>query len=110
MAISAATLTTVAVFLPIAYVEGVAGELFAPQAWTVTFSLLASLAVSLTVLPMLAVRAVREGRCQQHTGDADPHSEQPVPLHGRTSLRQHMTRVLQKASCMKTTSHLTIWL
>ncbi|MGD8329328.1 MAG: efflux RND transporter permease subunit, partial [Acidobacteriota bacterium] len=59
MAISAATLTTVAVFLPIAYVQGVAGELFAPQAWTVTFSLLASLVVSLTVLPMLAARFMR---------------------------------------------------
>jgi len=59
MAITAATFTTVAVFLPIAYVQGVAGELFAPQAWTVTFSLLASLAVALTVLPMLAARFMR---------------------------------------------------
>ncbi len=59
MAITAATLTTVAVFLPIAYVQGVAGELFSPQAWTVTFSLLASLVVSLTVLPMLAARFMR---------------------------------------------------
>ncbi len=56
MAVAAATFTTIAVFLPIAYVHGVAGELFAAQAWTVTFSLLASLAVSLTVLPMLAAR------------------------------------------------------
>ena len=59
MAVTAATLTTVAVFLPVAYVQGVAGELFAPQAWTVTFSLLASLVVSLTVLPMLAARFMR---------------------------------------------------
>jgi len=56
MAVAAATFTTIAVFLPIAYVHGVAGELFAAQAWTVTFSLLASLVVSLTVLPMLAAR------------------------------------------------------
>ncbi len=59
MAVTAATFTTVAVFLPVAYVQGVAGELFAPQAWTVTFSLLASLVVSLTVLPMLAARFMR---------------------------------------------------
>ena len=59
MAVTAATLTTVAVFLPVAYVQGVAGELFAPQASTVTFSLLASLVVSLTVLPMLAARFMR---------------------------------------------------
>lgn len=56
MAVAAATFTTIAVFLPIAYVQGVAGELFAPQAWTVTFSLLASLVVSLTVLPAMAAR------------------------------------------------------
>ena len=56
MAVTAATFTTIAVFLPIAYVHGVAGELFAAQAWTVTFSLLTSLLVSLTVLPTLAAR------------------------------------------------------
>jgi HAE1 family hydrophobic/amphiphilic exporter-1 len=59
MAVTASTLTTIAVFLPIAYVHGIAGELFAPQAWTVTFALLASLVVSLTVLPMLAARFLR---------------------------------------------------
>ncbi len=56
MAVAAATFTTIAVFLPIAYVHGIAGELFEAQAWTVTFALLASLVVSLTVLPMLAAR------------------------------------------------------
>lgn len=53
-AIIASTLTTVAVFLPVAFVQGVAGQLFADQAFTVTFSLMASLAVALTVIPMLA--------------------------------------------------------
>lgn len=54
MAITASTLTTVAVFLPVVYVGGIAGILFKELALTVTFSLLASLAVSLTVTPMLA--------------------------------------------------------
>jgi HAE1 family hydrophobic/amphiphilic exporter-1 len=53
-AISASTLTTVAVFLPIVFVEGIAGQLFKDQALTVTISLLASLAVALTVVPMLS--------------------------------------------------------
>jgi HAE1 family hydrophobic/amphiphilic exporter-1 len=53
-AISASTLTTVAVFLPIVFVEGIAGQLFKDQAVTVTISLLASLAVALTVVPMLS--------------------------------------------------------
>ena len=55
-AITAATLTTIAVFGPIVYVEGVAGELFAALSFTVAFSLLASLFVALTLLPMMASR------------------------------------------------------
>lgn len=55
-AITAATLTTIAVFGPIVYVEGVAGELFAALSFTVAFSLLASLFVALTLLPMMAAR------------------------------------------------------
>jgi len=53
-AIVASTLTTVAVFLPIAFVEGVAGQLFRDQALTVTFSLMASLLAAVTLIPMLA--------------------------------------------------------
>ncbi|MEV4165832.1 efflux RND transporter permease subunit [Nonomuraea dietziae] len=53
-AVTASTLTTVAVFAPIAFVGGMVGELFAPFAITVTVALLASLLVSLTVIPVLA--------------------------------------------------------
>lgn len=53
-AITASTLTTVAVFLPIAFVSGMAGQLFRPFAITVTIALLASLVVALTVVPVLA--------------------------------------------------------
>ncbi len=53
-AVVASTLTTVAVFLPIVFVEGIAGQLFRDQALTVTFSLLASLAVAVTLIPMLS--------------------------------------------------------
>ncbi len=53
-AVTASTLTTVAVFLPLVFVKGIAGQLFRDQALTVTFSLLASLAVALTLIPMLA--------------------------------------------------------
>ena len=56
MAVTASTLTTISVFLPIVFVEGVAGQLFRDQALTVTFSLATSLLVSLTLLPMLATR------------------------------------------------------
>lgn len=55
-AIVAATLTTLAVFVPLIFVEGIAGQLFADQAMTVSFALLASLVVSLTLIPTLAGR------------------------------------------------------
>ena len=53
-AITAATITTVAVFLPIALVSGLVGELFRPFSWTFTIALVASLFVSLTIVPVLA--------------------------------------------------------
>lgn len=53
-AIVASTATSICVFLPIVFVEGVAAQFFADQALTVTFSLVMSLLVALTVIPMLA--------------------------------------------------------
>ena len=53
-AVVAATMTTICVFVPIVFVEGIAGQLFRDQALTVTFSLIASLLVALTLIPMLA--------------------------------------------------------
>ncbi|MDH3254279.1 MAG: efflux RND transporter permease subunit, partial [Acidobacteriota bacterium] len=55
-AVIASTLTTVCVFVPIVFVEGIAGQLFGDQALTVTFSLTISLLVALTLIPMLASR------------------------------------------------------
>ncbi len=55
-AVTASTLTTVAVFMPIVFVEGVAGQIFGDLALAVVFSLLASLAVALVLVPMLAAR------------------------------------------------------
>lgn len=53
-AITASTITTIIVFLPIIYVDGASGELFKSQAWTVAFSLVASLVVAILVIPMLS--------------------------------------------------------
>jgi HAE1 family hydrophobic/amphiphilic exporter-1 len=55
-AITASTLTTIAVFGPIIYVEGVAGELFSDLSFAVAFALLASLVVAITLLPTMAAR------------------------------------------------------
>ena len=53
-AITAATITTVAVFLPITFVGGLIGELFRPFGFTFAIALIASLVVSLTIVPVLA--------------------------------------------------------
>ena len=55
-AITASTLTTVAVFLPLLLVSGLASVFFKPLALTVTFALVSSLLVALTIIPMLSVR------------------------------------------------------
>ena len=58
-AITASTLTTIVVFLPVIYLQDAAGELFKDQAWTVAFSLLSSLFVAIFVIPMLYHRFYR---------------------------------------------------
>lgn len=66
-AILASTLTTMAVFFPLVFVEGIAGQLFRDQALTVTFALLASLIVALTLIPMLASRQKNKTLAHQET-------------------------------------------
>lgn len=67
-AITASTLTTICVFVPLMFVQGIAGQLFHHLAATVSFSLLTSLAVALTLIPVLAALA----------------GEAPVPGHEAT--------------------------
>lgn len=52
-AITASTVTTIVVFLPIVYLSGASSEMFKDQAWTVAFALLSSLVVAMLVIPML---------------------------------------------------------
>ncbi len=61
-AIAASTLTTVCVFVPIVFVEGLTRQLFIDMALTVTYSLLASLIVALTLVPALSQRVLRKIR------------------------------------------------
>jgi len=74
-AVLASTLTTVAVFLPIAFVTGVAGQLFGHLALTVVFGLVASLAVALFIIPVLVALPERRSRVRlmpvQDGGSAD---------------------------------------
>ncbi|MBN2031378.1 efflux RND transporter permease subunit [bacterium] len=59
MAITASTLTTVSVFVPVLFVPGIAGVLFKEMVLTICFSLAASLLVALTLVPLLASRILK---------------------------------------------------
>ncbi len=61
MAITASTLTTLAVFFPILFVPGLAGLLFRDMVLTICFSLTASLLVAITLIPLLASRILKSG-------------------------------------------------
>jgi HAE1 family hydrophobic/amphiphilic exporter-1 len=65
LAVLASTLTTVAVFLPMVFVDGIAGEFFRDQALAVVFSLLASLLAALLFIPMLASRDFTMGSAER---------------------------------------------
>lgn len=56
MPIVASTLTTIAVFLPLIFIRGIAGELFKDQSYAIVLSLTSSILVALTLIPMLASR------------------------------------------------------
>ena len=66
-AVTASTLTTIVVFLPIVYLHGATGELFKDEAWTVTFSLVSSLFVAILVIPTLYERLFRRGKAVSMT-------------------------------------------
>ena len=83
-AITASTLTTIAVFFPIVFVKGIAGKIFNDLAWTVTFSLLASLIVAVYLIPMIASR---KWGGQSEGPDGEPAEDVPAgpDLAGRVS-------------------------
>ncbi len=80
-AVTASTLTTVAVFLPLVFVKGISGQLFRDQALTVTFSLLASLVVALTLIPMLASLQYRKKTAEPQTESKQPKTRIGKLIH-----------------------------
>lgn len=77
-AITASTLTTIAVFFPIVFVQGIASQLFRELAMTVSFSLAASLLTALTLVPMMSARLLRvvraDGAINNNNHGLDPGS------------------------------------
>jgi len=70
MAVVASTLTTIAVFLPLVFVEGIAGQLFRDQALTVALAIAISLVVAMTLIPMLSAL---KGRAPMAFPEEAPH-------------------------------------
>ncbi|MDQ0214857.1 HAE1 family hydrophobic/amphiphilic exporter-1 [Oikeobacillus pervagus] len=74
-AITASTLTTIAVFLPVVFISGILGEIFKEFALTISFSLFASLIVALTVIPMMASRWLKPPK-----GDYEARRRRSKPM------------------------------
>ncbi len=70
-AIFASTLTTIVVFVPLAFIEGLVGAFFLPFALTVSFALVASLVVALTAVPVLGAYLLRPGDLPKTAGEED---------------------------------------
>jgi hydrophobic/amphiphilic exporter-1 (mainly G- bacteria), HAE1 family len=106
-AVTASTLTTVAVFFPMVFVRGVAGQLFRDQALTVTFALLFSLVLALTLVPMLAGsrRAADDGHA--------PQAEPPAGRFTRAvaALLRGLSRIgTAVAIAMRTVTRPGVWM
>jgi HAE1 family hydrophobic/amphiphilic exporter-1 len=97
-AVTASTLTTVAVFLPIAFVGGIAGELFGPFSITVTVALLASLLVSLTIVPVLAFWFLKPPAVPEDPDEAEQARQAALDKEKRSPLQRAYVPVLRFAT------------
>lgn len=90
-AVIASTLTTVVVFLPIIFVDGIAAELFTPLAKTVAFALTASLVAAITLIPMLSSKML--GNVSAVTNDEESSNRRFDRLFNR--LKERYARFLK---------------
>jgi HAE1 family hydrophobic/amphiphilic exporter-1 len=96
-AVVASTMTTICVFAPIVFVEGIAGQLFADQAMTVTFSLVASLLVAIMLIPMLSSLGSSSQKKVEHPEETEigpPRWVIPYLWFLRGALRARLVAVL----------------
>ncbi|HZC03137.1 MAG TPA: efflux RND transporter permease subunit, partial [Gammaproteobacteria bacterium] len=70
-AIISSTLTTIVVFVPLAFIQGLVGEFFTPFALSVSFAMIASAIVALTIIPVLGVLLLREGDFPEEEADRE---------------------------------------
>ena len=109
-AVTASTLTTLAVFLPLVFVEGIAGQLFKDQALTIIFSLSASLLVALTFIPMVLALQIQppppaSGRVLP---DDEPKTFAPGPRGAAGRVLAFSGKVLRRAAAFLFVDLLTV--
>ena len=80
-AITASTLTTIVVFVPLAFIQGLVGSFFLPFALTVSFALIASLIVALTAVPVVGAMLVRSGDFPEDGTADDTESLRETWMH-----------------------------
>jgi HAE1 family hydrophobic/amphiphilic exporter-1 len=90
-AILASTLTTIVVFIPLGFIQGLVGAFFLPFALTVVFALAASLVVALTAVPVLGAYLLRPGDLPEGSGEDD------IAFLNETWLQRAYTPVLRWA-------------
>ena len=95
-AVTASTLTTMAVFLPMVFVSGLAGILFQPFSLTIAFSLFISLAASLSLTPMLCARFLRVEAEVSSDRELDEISLADVHIHSNNPVLLFLSRGIQR--------------
>lgn len=93
-AITASTLTTLAIFLPLIFVRGMAGVMFTQLAFVVSFALLCSLATALTLIPMLSSRFLHPTSLEKTRHESISHKLYRITAAGFTSIENNYRRLL----------------
>ncbi|MBN1293670.1 MAG: efflux RND transporter permease subunit [Candidatus Latescibacteria bacterium] len=106
-AIVASTLTTLVVFLPVVFIRGMSGIMFKQMAYVVAFSLLCSLFVASTLVPMLASRYLRYQSSEHYKGESRLHKIYSYSEDTFRKIEQHYSRLLQWAMNHRRTVILT---
>ncbi|MDZ7332207.1 MAG: efflux RND transporter permease subunit [candidate division KSB1 bacterium] len=96
-AIIASTLTTIVVFFPVVFLRGMSGIMFQQMAFVVAFSLLCSLVVALTLVPMLASRFLRYQPAEHHSGENWLHKIYAVSEETFRRVEQRYSQILKWA-------------
>ena len=106
-AITASTLATMVVFAPLAFIQGLVGAFFFPFALTVCFALIASLAVALTAVPVMAAYLIKPGDLPEGVGeDAEVEDENNLLQRAYTPILQWALR--RKAATLLAAAAITV--